>query len=363
MNNLNRLVKTSLLFITLVVIVFLLVVSLHLLIQGLTHLIYENQDASWLIQTLSNSFSAILFGVLLAIIVRSSSIVITITAALVAAGFPFEAGIFIVLGANMGTTIPSTLVSSFPSCHVNDHCHMMNISSMHYFNSMIAFVVFFPIQLSIDFLGKLSRGLVEWMGYQHNFLPNNHQGESFRFLEPLVSQLSISEHSAVISMALMIGVILLMRLFFVVLHLSFDGLIKRILTRQIEKPTCREQKLLFTGIWTSSLLQSSSSTLYILVPLVRELDCNNRGLYPLILGINVGTCITTILLALLLNSELALAIGLAHLIYNVISLLVFTFVPLLKEFPIRASAHLACFSYHEQGKTMNYPRYENLTKK
>ncbi|MFK5892351.1 MAG: hypothetical protein QM504_03920, partial [Pseudomonadota bacterium] len=82
----NRFIHGSILFICLIGIITLLVILLHLLTQSFQQLIFENHSFSWLFNNLANSFGAILFGVLLSILVRSSSIVITIAATLVAAG-------------------------------------------------------------------------------------------------------------------------------------------------------------------------------------------------------------------------------------------------------------------------------------
>ncbi|MFK5894005.1 MAG: hypothetical protein QM504_12360, partial [Pseudomonadota bacterium] len=265
--------------------------------------------------------------------------------------------------ANIGTTIPSTLVSTFPSCHVKDYCRMMNTSSMHFFNNLITFAIFFPLQLSFDYLGRSSRAIVEWLGYKNSFLSSPFSdSDIFSFLEPAVSQINISNHSMLILLILLVAVVILMRLFFIILHKLFDPLITHLLTKQIENQGKGKGniRLMFTGIWTSTLLQSSSSTLYILIPLVRQLNCNNRDMYPLILGINVGTCFTTIWFALMLNSELALAIGIAHLLYNLISLLVFSYIPLLKELPIMGGTHLACYSYEDENLKEKYPRYKRF---
>ncbi|MFK5987025.1 MAG: hypothetical protein QM479_16580 [Pseudomonadota bacterium] len=356
----NRFIRASVLFISLISIVSILVILLHLLIQSFQQVIFENHSLSWFFNGLSNSFSSILLGVLLTVLVRSSSIVITIAATLVAAGFPFESGIFIIFGANVGTTIPSTLVSKFKSCGVNDYCRMMNTSSMHYFNNLVTFALFFPLQLSFDYLGRSSRTLVEWLGYD-NVLSPLEMDTSFNFLEPLTSQIIITDFPLLVLMVLLIAIVILMRLLFILLHNLFDSFITSRLTRQIENPKKHDIKFMSTGIWTSALLQSSSSTLYILMPLVRQFNCDNRDMYPLILGVNVGTCFTTIMFAWLLNSELALAIGFAHLLYNIFSLLIFTYLPLIKELPIMGGTHLVCYSYEDSNKNLSkkYPRYNN----
>lgn len=144
-----------------------------------------------------------------------------------------------------------------------------------------------------------------------------------------------------------------MRLFFIALRLIFDRLVIKMLSHQLMKETT-EKKLLVFGTLASFILQSSSSTFYILMPLVRRVSCSCRSFYPLILGINVGTCFTTILFSLILQSKTGLIIGIAHLLYNLSALIILTYFPLLKELPILASNQLAFCSYDNNTRNKKF---------
>ncbi|MCW8931198.1 MAG: hypothetical protein OQL19_13275 [Gammaproteobacteria bacterium] len=321
-------------------LVFLIVVLLNLFVLSFSQFLSGSFFAPGLLNNVANPFIAIIIGGLLSILVRSSSIFITLLAAIVIAGFPFASAIYMVLGANIGTTFQSSLTKVLPDARVNDKRRMMTISCMHYFNNIIAFAIFFPLQISTDFLGRSSQWMAQWFD---GLIFIDTQQMSL-LMQPLSDFFPIITHSILMLLLFTAGIFFLMRVFFVTLRLVFDPVVEQMLTRQIEDEKA-EESVLLSGVVTAGLLQSSSSTIYILMPLVRKITCNIPLIYSLILGMNVGTCFTTILFALLLQSEAALSIGLAHLIYNFIALLIFTYVPLLKELPILASKHLALCSY------------------
>ncbi len=340
MSSKNQYLRLTGLFIFLIVLIILIVCFLQLFIQSTNQLLSEGIYAHYLLNTFSNPFFAILGGVVFSVLVGSSSIIITLLAAIVMAGFPFTSAIFMLLGANIGTTFHSSLSQVIPDAQVDDKRRMMTISSMHYFNNVIAFALFFPLQISTDFLGRSSQYMAQWF----DGLISERALDMSALIQPLTESLPITNHPILMIFLFIVLIIFFMRVFFIILRLIFDPLVIKILTQQI-KHEKMQKRVLLDGIFISSLLQSSSSTIYILMPLVRKITCNIPLIYSLILGINVGTCFTTILFALLLQSEIALSIGLAHLFYNVFALLIFTYIPLLKELPILASRYLSVCSY------------------
>lgn len=333
----------------LLLLIVLIAIALYLFVHVFKHFMFESTYAAVFLDTLSNPIYAIFFGAIASIIVRSSSIIITILAAMVTAGYPFVEAIYILLGANIGTTIHSNLLNKLLDCDIYDKQRMATILSMHYFNNIIAFCILFPLQISTNFLGTMSEALVGWvMSLKALFSNENFEPLSSSdlpaFLQVIQANLEVSFYPVASLVLLFIIVSILMRLFFIVLRLLFDSFVSHKLAIQMNHKNI-EEKVLLLGIAVSSILQSSSSTLYVLMPLVRKVSCSSRSFYPLILGINVGTCFTTVFFSILLQSKLGLAIGLAHLLYNVFSLIMLTYVPLLKELPILASNQLAFCSY------------------
>jgi len=71
---------------------------------------------------------------------------------------------------------------------------------------------------------------------------------------------------------------------------------------------------------------------------------NLEGGIALILGANIGTCITALLAATAIvgpSAVFALQIALVHLLYNVLGVLVIYSIPFLRELPIKGAEKIA----------------------
>jgi sodium-dependent phosphate cotransporter len=339
---LTRETPAPLLSIILLGFISVFILNLYFLIQNFEIIFNHPVVAPFILETFDNPFASILAGALITTVISSSSIVIAITAIMVVVGLPFDAGIFLVMGANIGTSIRSGLVKSFPDCNIDDYRRMSTVSSMNYFINIIAFFILFPLQVSTDFLGRSSHAVVSWLTTHQPVWPVPIDNITYWSLYKL-SETWFTDSPIMFLIILLVLLVIIMKLIFINLRLLLDPMINKYLSHQLDKLPTRgyEIRVMLTGLVTAMLLQSSSSTLYIMQPIVRKIRCECCSFFPLILGMNVGTCTTALIVALILNSELALAIGLAHLFYNLSVLIIFKFVPLIRELPILASRTLA----------------------
>ncbi|UCD17781.1 MAG: Na/Pi symporter, partial [Candidatus Zixiibacteriota bacterium] len=97
-------------------------------------------------------------------------------------------------------------------------------------------------------------------------------------------------------------------------------------------------RALMLGLIVTALVQSSSITTSVVVPLVGAGVLSIRQIYPFTLGANVGTTVTAILAALVTSQSSALAVALAHLLFNICGIAIF--LPLAK-IPIGIAKALA----------------------
>ncbi|MEL6267863.1 MAG: Na/Pi symporter, partial [Pseudomonadota bacterium] len=99
-----------------------------------------------------------------------------------------------------------------------------------------------------------------------------------------------------------------------------------------------------SGTAITVLVQSSSTTTSLVVPLAGSGVFSLRQIYPFTLGANIGTCITALLAATAVsgaNAIFALQIALVHFSYNVIGVLVIFGLPFTRNLPIYAAEWLA----------------------
>ena len=98
-----------------------------------------------------------------------------------------------------------------------------------------------------------------------------------------------------------------------------------------------------SGTVVTVLVQSSSTTTSLVVPLAGAGVLTTRQIYPFTLGANIGTCVTALLAATSIsgpNEFFALQIALVHLSYNVFAVSLFMLVPFMRELPMRCAAWL-----------------------
>lgn len=91
------------------------------------------------------------------------------------------------------------------------------------------------------------------------------------------------------------------------------------------------------GVIMTVLIQSSSATIGILIAMASQGLIPLEGAIPVLLGDNIGTCITAILASLRANVT-AKRVGLAHVMFNTIGTVVFiTFMPLFIQLVLAIS--------------------------
>jgi sodium-dependent phosphate cotransporter len=100
---------------------------------------------------------------------------------------------------------------------------------------------------------------------------------------------------------------------------------------------------IIVGACVTVLFQSSSVFTSALTPLVGIGVITVERVYPLTLGSNIGTTVTSILAALTADAnriKYTLQISLCHLFFNITGILIFFPVPVMRQLPISFAKHL-----------------------
>ena len=94
------------------------------------------------------------------------------------------------------------------------------------------------------------------------------------------------------------------------------------------------------GFAITVLVQSSSITTSVIVPLAGAGVLSLRQIFPFTLGANIGTTITSIMAALVLN-PIAMVVAFSHLLFNIIGILgIYTFEP-IRNIPLKCAETIA----------------------
>ncbi len=322
-------------------VLFCFFVSLELM--GTSMKLLGEGFAAQLIETTSNPFVALFIGILATSLVQSSSTVTSLAVSAVAGGGLTVAGaIPIVLGANVGTSVTNTIVSLGHIARKDEFGRAMGAATVHDFFNLLAVALFFPLELAFGFLTKSSAALTEGVTGVGGT-------ELFDFVgqmtAPVVDRLvTLMLNSGVL--VLILGVILLflsLRYLVVLLRSLFLGRSERLINKYLFGPV---PIALAFGTLVTIMVQSSSITTSITVPLVGAGIVTVAQIFPFVLGANIGTTITALLAALVLASGgdmlgvAALQVALAHLIFNCCGVLAFLPIQRLRKIPILMAEHL-----------------------
>ena len=297
----------------------------------------------------SNPVTALVIGTVATALIQSSSTVTSIIVGLVAGGLPVPIAIPMVMGANIGTTITNTIVSLGHVKQGEEFKRAFAAATIHDFFNLISVVIFLPLEIAFGVLQKTGALLANMM-----IGGDSMSMKGLNFMKPLISppiktlqglfgNMGLSEIMAgVLLIVLGIGLI-----FFVISYIGkllkvlMVGRAKEILHSAIGRGPISG---IATGTAITVLVQSSSTTTSLIVPLAGNGVFNLRQVYPFTLGANIGTCVTALLAATAVtgvNAIFALQIALVHLVHNVLGVIVIYGIPFLRNIPLHAAETLA----------------------
>lgn len=304
--------------------------------------------ARTLLQTTANPFVGLFIGILATSLVQSSSTVTSMTVSIVAGGGfgPFAEAIPhaipIVMGANIGTSVTNTIVSLGSVTRRDEFRRAMAGATVHDFFNLLAVAVLFPLELLfrlVSTVAALLTDLLAGIGGTQLLSPLD------MLIDPIGAFLiELSGENGVIVLILGLGM-----LFFSLRHLV--SLLKALVLGRSEKLMHKyifgpaPVALLF-GVIITFLVQSSSITTSLTIPLVGAGIVTVSQIYPFVLGANIGTTLTALVAALALASDggaaglAALTVAFGHLVFNVFGILIFLPIKQMRQIPIWLSKKL-----------------------
>lgn len=295
----------------------------------------------------TNPFMGLIIGSLATALIQSSSTVTSIIVGLVAGGLPVATAIPMVMGANIGTTITNTLVSLGHLRSKTEFRRAFAAATVHDYFNLLSVVIFLPLEIATGFLQKSASFLAaNLLGATSISLGgvNFVKAATAPTVDLFETGASIlpAPYSGILMIVLGIALIFLVILFIAkLLKQLMVGRAKRILHAAIGRGPVAG---IASGTAVTVIVQSSSTTTSLMVPLAGSGVFGLREIYPFTLGANIGTTITALLASTAIagpSALLALQIALVHLIYNVVGVAVIYAIPFLRNIPIWGAEWLA----------------------
>jgi sodium-dependent phosphate cotransporter len=291
--------------------------------------------AEQLLATTSNPFVGLFIGVLATSLVQSSSTVTSMTVGLVAGGaLTLETAIPIVMGANIGTSVTNTIVSVGHISRSEEFRRAFAAAIVHDFFNLIAVLILFPLQLATNFLGKVSMFLAHNLAEMGGLTLINPLRAIVKPTVKLITNLA-GESGVIMLIIALLMLFLALRYIVVNLRLLVIGRIEQFFDKTLFRTAVTAMLL---GLVVTVLVQSSSITTSLAVPLAGAGILTLGQIFPYTLGANVGTTITAMLAALVTGQEAAVAVAFAHLCFNLSGIAV---VWPMRRFPISLARGLA----------------------
>merc|ERR1711872_858328 len=116
-------------------------------------------------ELLSNPVVGVMLGVLITVLVQSSSTSTSILVGLVSAGAPVSRVIPMVLGANIGTSVTSTLVAITNIGNKEQFRRSFSCATVHDMFNWLSVIVFTTLETTTHFLEKITSYMVDNMKY------------------------------------------------------------------------------------------------------------------------------------------------------------------------------------------------------
>jgi len=348
-------------FLLLVLVLVMFFTSLELM--GESFKLMGGGLAETLLKMTSNPFVGLFIGILATSLVQSSSTTTTLTVSLVAAGVLDIAGaIPIVMGANIGTSVTNTIVSLGSVTRKEEFRRAMAGATVQDFFNFLAVAVLFPLELMFQVVSRPAAYFTESLA---NIGGTQLMSPVKQVTEPIAGLvIAASGQSGVIVMLAGLGLLFLSLKFLVSLLKSLVlGQSERVLHEYIFGHPVVSMLL---GVALTFLVQSSSITTSLTVPLVGAGILTVTQIYPFVLGANIGTTMTAILAALVLSSSgapgtaealqgiAAVKVALAHLFFNLYGIAIFLPIERLRRIPIRLAEKLGDWAITNRAYAVGY---------
>jgi solute carrier family 34 (sodium-dependent phosphate cotransporter) len=295
----------------------------------------------------ANPFIALLGAVLVTVMVQSSSFTTALIVTLVAAGeIPLGTAVYAIMGANIRTSVTTVLVSLASVRVRNDFRRSFTAALLHDFFNLLTVAVLFPLewlsgQLHVEgrgFLTRFAYWLSALIGIEEVASPNSPvkvltrpMVDGANFLGDLLTATPAAQGLVVGGgglLLLFISLILMVRNLRGAMLRRMDGLFRSYFF-------VTDLRSYFIGAFSTVMVQSSTITTSLMVPLAGAGVVPLGRVFAFMLGASLGTTITGVLAATANPAAAAVTVALFHVTFNLVGTLIW--YP-LRRIPL-AAAH------------------------
>jgi len=301
-------------------------------------------------------------GILATSLIQSSSTTTSIVVGMVAAGTFGEDPIVAVataipyiMGANIGTSITNTIVSLGHIVNKNEFRRAFEASIVHDFFNVFSVLILFPLQLYFGVISKTANWMTSLFLGAGTF---TFKSPVKMMTKPAVDAIKdffkmqdIINHNWLLIFAALILLFISLRYLTVLIRSLVMERLEAFFDSHIFKTWLRAMVF---GVFITILVQSSSITTSLVVPLAGAGILQLRQIFPYTLGANIGTTITALLASLVAGTHAPLAVAFGHLAFNIYGILLIWPIEKIRNIPIIMSEKFAAVAVRNRMIPMVY---------
>ena len=348
-------------------------------------------------EVFNNPIAGMLVGVLVTVLVQSSSTSTSIVITMVAADLlTVRQAISLIMGANIGTSVTSTIVALAQSVDRDEFRRAFAAATVHDMFNFLNVLVLLPLEAMTGYLYHFSAALIPASLQSAEKPPDILKAITKPFTKSIgsldkkvITKIAAAETDADLAklddarllkyyfgcdvkagcemadggmgiLVLIVALLILTTMLFTVvytlksllkgqiavwLHKSVNGNVPDIKLGGTTIPMqwVAGYMAMGVGLLVTIAVQSSSITTSTITPLVGVGVISVERVVPVVLGANIGTCVTGVLAALAADSSklyLTLQVAFSHLLFNITGILIWYVVWPLRAIPINASKFL-----------------------
>jgi len=297
-----------------------------------------------------NPFIGLMVGLLATTLVQSSSVTTSMIVGLVAApinALPIANAVPMVMGANIGTTVTNTVVSMAHMGRKDEFRRAFAVATCHDFFNIMAVAILLPLELVTGYLRRSATWLTSQLtgigGLEYDSPIKGALKAALTPIEHVADLLTPSDRLAGVLLMLISGALIFTALLLLVrtLRSALQTRVEAVVSKAFKQHAI---VAMLVGLVVTAMVQSSSITTSLLVPLGGAGLITLRQAFPVTLGANVGTTVTALLAALAVtgvNASAGITIALVHFLFNMSGILLIFPVGRVREIPLAAARWLA----------------------
>jgi len=318
--------------------------------MGYSFKLFGKEFSKKILEATDSVFVGLFIGILATTIVQSSSTTTSVIIGMVAAeAIGVRSAIFMVMGANIGTTVTAKLVSLGHITRKAEFRRAFAASSVHDTFNLITVSLLFPL----EYFFRIIEHAATWMGSIFVDFTGITKPENYlkKITKPSIEGLA-DLLDKVPWLVLLVSIIITFIMLWAIVKL-LQSLVLQKLESFFDTYLFRNTATAFiVGIFLTVAVQSSSITTSLIVPLAGAGVLRLQQIFPFTIGANLGTTITGLLAALAvagqpdIDPKLVLAgatVAFAHFLFNASGAIIFLPFKRVREIPVLFAERLAEF--------------------